>query len=801
MADPSFEERLGKFGLFKGLNWDELAHVAAVLKEKTFASGEILFRQGDLPDFFYLVEQGVVEEIGRDQTGAVILRRMVTAGSFLGRWALMHDEQRRATATAIRTTYTLAIAADDFRTLLAVLPQLEERLWRIQIVDRLLAIPLFGSFSREQLFHVADLARTVEYPAGQAIFYQGEPADAFYVIDTGEVVETVTGKVPGTQTWPKYLTAGSFFGRYGLIHQAARRATAQALTDVRLFRFDADAFEWLRQMQPAFERDLRRPDILGYLRQSGVFAKLEEEELKHLSGFVGLAHFRPGEIVYLQGELDPTFYILYQGEAIVRARDEQGRDRPRNLLRAITWIGQSSLFLKVPRDVTVQATTNSDWLYLTRADLDQFLAQRPEIETKLMPREEVEARRALGRFAWMEPDEQIVLRSRRHWFFLIRKLLPPVLFFLISMALMLTLVFKFIGLLLLLPASAWTLWRVLDWFNDYYVVTTKRVAHREKIYFVSEHRDETPLDKVQNVNISQNFAGNRLDFGTLFIDTAATLGVTRVTFDYLPQPARVQALIFQQIERARASKQVEMHEMIRDSLAKQIGTRIRPVVPRPVIPSPPPAAPPPPPQASAVRRFYDFVWGKRVWIEMRTEEQVTWRKHWIRLLEVIWLPTLVLLALLFALVVVVALIPVLGLIGIPIIVLLLLPSTFWFWWNWVNWGNDLYTVTDDRLIDTTKLPLGFRTTRTETTFDKIQNINITIPNPIATLLNYGTVSIYTAGVQGRLDFEYVRDPRKVQAEIFQRLSAYQDAQRRQQRQEQWAFLPEWFAEYERTRRP
>jgi CRP-like cAMP-binding protein/membrane protein YdbS with pleckstrin-like domain len=801
MANPNFEERLGRFRLFKGLTRDELAQIAAVLQEKTFRAGSILFQQGDPADFFYLVERGAVEEVGRDQAGAMTLHRLVQAGEFVGRWALMHATPRRATATASRLTRTLVMDADSFRTIVATFPQLEERLWRTQIVNRLWAIPLFGSFTREQLFHVADLAREVEYPAGQTIFEQDEVADAFYVIDTGQVIETAEGDVPGTQSWPKYLTAGSFFGRYGLLHQTTRRATAQARTDVRLFRFEADAFEWLRQWQPAFERNLERPDILGCLRRSGVFANLSEEELKHLSGYVGLAHFRPGELVYRQGELDPTFYILYQGEAIARHRDEQGRDTPRKTLRAVTWMGQSSLFLKVPRDVTAEATTSSDWMYLTRQDLDQFLAQRPKTEGKLMPREDVAVRRNLKRLPWMEADEQLLLRSRRHWFFLIHKLAPPVLLFLACMALALTLLFKPIGLLLLVPASAWTLWRFLDWFNDYYLVTTQRVAHREKVYFVSEQRDETPLDKIQNVNINQNFVGNRLNFGTLFIDTAGALSVTRVTFDHLPDPAQVQALIFEQIERARAGKRVEMHEMIRDSLAKRVGTRVRPSVPRPVSSSPSPVAPPPSPRPSAVRRFYDFAWGNRVWIEIWTEQQVTWRKHWIRLLEVIWLPTLVNLGLLFLFSLAVALFPVFGLLGILFVGLLLAPGLFWFWWNWVNWGNDQYIVTNDRLIDTTKLPLGFRTTRTETTFDKIQNVNFTIPNPIATLLNYGTVSIYTAGVQGRLDFEYVRDPRKVQAEIFRRLAAYSEARRRQQQQEQLSVLPEWFAEYEGMRRP
>jgi hypothetical protein len=44
----------------------------------------------------------------------------------------------------------------------------------------------------------------------------------------------------------------------------------------------------------------------------------------------------------------------------------------------------------------------------------------------------------------------------------------------------------------------------------------------------------------------------------------------------------------------------------------------------------------------------------------------------------------------------------------------------------------------------------------------------------------------------------VLNPRRVQAEIFRRLSAYQEAQRDRDRDKRWQDLPQWFAVYEET---
>jgi len=187
------------------------------------------------------------------------------------------------------------------------------------------------------------------------------------------------------------------------------------------------------------------------------------------------------------------------------------------------------------------------------------------------------------------------------------------------------------------------------------------------------------------------------------------------------------------------------------------------------------------------------------WIEKETSDGVIWRKHWIRLLARVWLPSLIGILVLLALVGMTVLS---GQVSMPLFALgglLLLATGVWWWWGWANWGNDQYIATNDRLIDIEKLPLGFKTQRTETTFDKVQNVSYQIPNPFATLLNFGSVIIHTAGAQGQLTFQYVHDPSRVQSEIFRRLSAYNETRRRRDQEERWADLPEWFATFAELR--
>ncbi|HSJ52987.1 MAG TPA: cyclic nucleotide-binding domain-containing protein [Anaerolineae bacterium] len=807
MASSDLQQRLSQFWLLADLDPEELQHTAGFVHEETAPAGRVLFRQGEVPTHFYLLESGVIEESGIDGAGDEILHRRAEAGDYVGRWGMLQNEPRRATATVVRDAKLLAIENEDFQTLLAMVPRLRERLERKNVVNRLLAIPLFAGFDRQELANVADLVREVHYPADQTIFAEGDEADAFYVIDMGQVEQMSRHSARSGESWPKFLTAGNFFGRHALMNNTTRRATARATTEARLFRFSAEGFHWLRRLNTNFDRALTRPDIESYLRGINTFKGLNETDLRRLAGFTGLAHLRPGDTLYRQGEIDPTLYVLYRGEAIVRERDRDGRERPRSYLKAVQSVGESSLFLQEPRDVTVVATTDSDWCYLTRPDLDRYLNKYPEVNDKLAPREEVKARTGIKPLPWMEPTERLVLRRRRHWFFLANKMVGPVLVLLAAAVLALVggdpdarVLTTALALFVAVVGLLWAGWALVDWLNDYYVVTTMRVAHREKTLLIRETRDEAPLDKVQNVNLNQDIIGNYLGFGRLVIETAAAVGISRVSFNYVPEPATVQQTIFQQMQRVRAGEAIESQQLIREKLESRLDLGPRLSIPRPVIPAeelPPPSEPPRP---GISQRLGEATWKQLLWVEHRESDRVTWRKHWLRLLSVIWLPALALVAVLALLILYVATADSISPLLVFFLIGLGLVNLFWLSWNWANWGNDLYIVTNDRIIDTERLPLGLRSKRTETTFDKIQNVSFTIPGPIATLFNFGTVTIFTAGAEGKLDFSWVKDPRGVQREIFRRIRTYEERQRRQRREEQWEMLPEWFAAYDAARR-
>ena len=77
--------------------------------------------------------------------------------------------------------------------------------------------------------------------AGDVVIRQGDPADRFYVIESGTVVVTQTDAT-GASRELRRMAPEEVFGELGLLSGAPRSATVTAATEGLLLALDADAF-------------------------------------------------------------------------------------------------------------------------------------------------------------------------------------------------------------------------------------------------------------------------------------------------------------------------------------------------------------------------------------------------------------------------------------------------------------------------------------------------------------------------------------------------------------------------------
>ena len=79
------------------------------------------------------------------------------------------------------------------------------------------------------------------YGPGDVVFAQGDPAEKFFVIHSGELLITQHTTYGGERTL-SVRKAGEVFGEIGLLQGVPRTASVTALTHVRLFELEKKRF-------------------------------------------------------------------------------------------------------------------------------------------------------------------------------------------------------------------------------------------------------------------------------------------------------------------------------------------------------------------------------------------------------------------------------------------------------------------------------------------------------------------------------------------------------------------------------
>jgi CRP/FNR family transcriptional regulator len=119
---------LGRVPVFEALRPEDLVRVADVAVPRSFAAGDVVFREGDDSDTCYIVRSGHARAVREHADGRQITLATFGPGDFFGELAMFDDERRSATVEAIDALDVLGIPGVDMRALLARHPEIAVKL-------------------------------------------------------------------------------------------------------------------------------------------------------------------------------------------------------------------------------------------------------------------------------------------------------------------------------------------------------------------------------------------------------------------------------------------------------------------------------------------------------------------------------------------------------------------------------------------------------------------------------------------------------------------------------------------------
>jgi CRP-like cAMP-binding protein len=544
-------------------------------------------------------------------------------------------------------------------------------------------------------------------------------------------------------------------------------------------------------------QDVKRAEaiqtLIPLLQSHQAFNALSPEQLADFANRAEIRFCPRDTQLTRKGEYDPRFFVVVDGQ--LRATNPDyipprllNYHIPGEIVGVRTFLSDSVQ----PRSATIEAEIDSIVAIYEKNDWDWLIAFQPAVADYFKELERRFEERAGVDFPGRQPDEVVVAHSKRHIIAFIANLSGPLILLIIAVLVVLgddllgvtflsavtnNLWLTIIGIVIpLTVALLLAVYHFLDWRNEDFIVTSRRVIHIERVLLYRTERHEAPLTRIQNVTVrSQDWLDEVVGSRDIEIKTA---GAGTIAFNELPNAGKLSEIILEEQARAKARS----FAADTASLRKLLGQRLKgpsatavPTVIRPVIL----------PSRIKMPKFHPGYFLPRIieskeWpVGSKKESAVVWRKHYFVLLRRIILPALSFLILFYLTLASLLAFPVLGFefggLAGTIFSLGMLISLGWYLWQYDGWRRDIYVVTETRIIDVLSSPFKIRgEQQREGDFDSIQNIYFKIPNFFSTVINIGDVIIETAaGAAKNFTFTQVYHPSAVQEEIFERWEAFQ----------------------------
>jgi HlyB family type I secretion system ABC transporter len=251
-------EILRRSSVFRFLSDEHFDAIESLLQEEQYGFGDVIVKQGDPADSFYILTKGRARALKIKADGEEIPLGVLKPGDSFGEAALAEGGIRNATVRCSTAVDVLRIDRDDFQQLISQEPDLKQS---IETTGRhralqgfLYQFSNFGRLPTPVLRSMIDQLKPVGFEKGNLIIRQGDEAGPLYIIEKGRAC--AFAGVDGRERNLAFYREGDFFGELSILNGSPRAASVEAVTDCELLALEPGAVQALRRRFSEFDKVL-----------------------------------------------------------------------------------------------------------------------------------------------------------------------------------------------------------------------------------------------------------------------------------------------------------------------------------------------------------------------------------------------------------------------------------------------------------------------------------------------------------------------------------------------------------------
>jgi ATP-binding cassette subfamily B protein len=249
-------EILRRSSVFRFVSDEHFGALETLLEEEHYEFGDVIVKQGDPANSFYVVTRGRARALKVKPEGGEIPLGVLKPGDSFGEAALAEGGTRNATVRCSTAVDVLRIDREDFLQLARRVPELKqyvERTGRNRALQSFLyQFSNFGRLPTPVLRNVIDRLKPLTFEKGNLIIHEGDDAGPLYIIEKGRA--RAFAGVDGQVRNLAFYREGDFFGELSILNGSPRAASVEAFSDCQLLALEPQSVRDLRRRFPEFDK-------------------------------------------------------------------------------------------------------------------------------------------------------------------------------------------------------------------------------------------------------------------------------------------------------------------------------------------------------------------------------------------------------------------------------------------------------------------------------------------------------------------------------------------------------------------
>lgn len=361
-TDPNFKPDkiagafLSRVPLLHTLTEEECAILGGNMVSNTYKKGDVIIKQGDLGEGFYIMQKGQAQVTRKDpSTKEEKVLDLISETDYFGEAALLNNCARGASVIANTDCVALFLHRDKFHALFnmgdgttaiafakrsvisSVKKVTENTTMEIKppidpyrekddkthqmLVNALKDQVLFAGMEEAHKLKIISKMWRIKIAKGTTVIRQGDPGDNLYVLEKGKMdvlIRTADGK--GTKKVDTMKTAGKCFGELALLYDTPRNATVVAAAKSTLWVLDRITFRLI--LRNVTEQRLKQYE--EFLAGVELLAPLSAQERSKIAEALDTVWYKDGDTIVTQGERGDAMYFICSGTVqVTRKHDDQ----------------------------------------------------------------------------------------------------------------------------------------------------------------------------------------------------------------------------------------------------------------------------------------------------------------------------------------------------------------------------------------------------------------------------------------------------------------------------------------------